>query len=154
MLQRPVESTPVASLENAQRLLVQLGSAYWEETIGAVDLAGGRFEPLCFCPGYLRGLAFAGDYAVMGLSRPRNEDKTFGGLALGEGLAARGAEARCGLHVVDLRTGETAHWVRIEGLVTELYDVVTLPGVVRPMAFGFKTDEIHRSVTVGEAGRL
>lgn len=31
---------PVASLENAQRLLVQLGSAYWEETIGAVDLAG------------------------------------------------------------------------------------------------------------------
>ncbi|VFT09947.1 Uncharacterised protein [Pseudomonas aeruginosa] len=33
---------PVASLENAQRLLVQLGSAYWEETIGAVDLAGAR----------------------------------------------------------------------------------------------------------------
>lgn len=31
---------PAASLENAQRLLVQLGSAYWEETIGAVDLAG------------------------------------------------------------------------------------------------------------------
>jgi len=69
-------------------------------------------------------------------------------------LAARGAEARCGLLVIDLRTGETAHWVRIEGPVSELYDVVTLPGVVRPMAFGFKTDEIQRSVTIGEAGTL
>src|SRR5262245_47565134 len=27
---------------------------------GKVDLATGRFEPVAFCPGYLRGLAFAG----------------------------------------------------------------------------------------------
>ncbi|MGZ2842941.1 hypothetical protein AAER21_13215, partial [Pseudomonas aeruginosa] len=40
---------PVASRENAQRLLVQLGSADWADTIGAVDLAGapprGRDRP-------------------------------------------------------------------------------------------------------------
>jgi uncharacterized protein (TIGR03032 family) len=121
---------------------------------GHVDLAAGRFDPLCFCPGYLRGLAFAGDFAVMGLSLSRQADKTFGRLALGENLASRGAEPRCGLLVVNLRSGETVHWVRIEGMVSELYDVVTLPGVVRPMAFGFKTDEIQRSVTVGEAETL
>ena len=34
----------------------------------------------------------------------------------------------------------------------ELYDVVVLPGVVRPMAFGFKTDEIQRILTMGEGG--
>jgi hypothetical protein len=36
-----------------------------------------------------------------------------------------------------------------ERTVQELYDVVTLPGVRRPMALGFKTDEIRRVVSVG-----
>jgi uncharacterized protein (TIGR03032 family) len=104
---------------------------------------------VAFAPGYLRGLTFVGDHAVMGLSRPRH-DKTFSGLPLDDALATKGAEARCGLQGVDLRTGDAVHWVRIEGLVSELYDVVALPGVVRPMALGFKTDEIVR-LTVGSA---
>lgn len=116
---------------------------------GSIDLASGAFEPLAFCPGYLRGLAFASDYAVTGLSRPRH-DRTFSGLQLDDALAAKNCEARCGLEVIDLRSGDVAHWVRIEGLVSELYDVVVLPGVVRPMALGFKTDEIERLLTVGE----
>ncbi len=115
---------------------------------GSIDPAGGNFEPLAFCPGYARGVAFAGNYAVLGLSRPRH-DKTFGGLELDEALTAKGAEARCGLHVVDLRSGDTTHWLRLEGMVSELYDVAVLPGVVRPMALGFKTDEIQRLLTMG-----
>ncbi len=120
---------------------------------GSVDPAVGRFEPLAFCPGYLRGLAFVGDHAVVGLSRPR-DDKTFGGLALEQELAKRSAEARCGLLVIDLRSGDVAHWLRVEGLVRELYDVAVLPNVARPMALGFKTDEIQRMIAVGEAGSL
>jgi hypothetical protein len=38
--------------------------------------------------------------------------------------------------------------VRLEGLVHELYDVAVLPGVVRPMALGFKTDEIQRLLSL------
>ena len=113
----------------------------------------GHSSPLTFCPGYLRGLAFAGDYAVVGLSRPRH-DKTFGGLALDDELAAPGREARCGLQVIDLRHRRRPHWLRLEGMVSELYDVVVLPGVVRPMALGFKTDEIQRLLTMGEPGSL
>jgi uncharacterized protein (TIGR03032 family) len=109
---------------------------------------------LAFCPGYLRGLAFMGDYAVVGLSGPRHDKKTFGGLALDQELDARGAEPRCGLQVVDLRSGDVVPWVRIEGMVSELYDVVVLPGAVRPMALGFKTDEIQRLLTVGAPGVL
>ncbi len=109
--------------------------------------------PLAFCPGYLRGLAFHGDWAVVGLSRPR-QDKTFSGLPLEEELARRGAEARCGLHVIDLRTGDTVHWVRLEGLVSELYDVVVLPGVTRPGLLGFKSDEIQRTIAVGAEAPL
>jgi uncharacterized protein (TIGR03032 family) len=121
--------------------------------IGSIDLKSGAFVPLAFCPGYLRGLAFAGDHAIVGLSRPRH-DKTFSGLALDAALAAKGAEARCGLHVIDLQTGDTVHWVRLEGMVSELYDVVALPGAVRPMALGFKTDEVERLLTVGPEGAL
>ena len=120
---------------------------------GRVDRTAGRFEPVAFCPGYLRGLTFAGDYAVVGLSKPRR-DNAFGGLKLDSELVARGAEARCGLHVIDLRTGDTVHWVRLEGPVTELYDVAVLPGVVRPWALGFKSDEVERLLSVGEPGEL
>jgi len=120
---------------------------------GRVNLSKGTFEPLTFCPGYLRGLAFAGDYAVVGLSRPRH-DKTFGGLALQEELEKRSAEPRCGLFVIDLRSGDVAHWLRVEGSVSELYDVAVLPGVRRPMALGFKTDEIQRIIAVGDDAPL
>jgi len=114
---------------------------------GGIDLAAGRFEPLCFCPGYLRGLAFVGDYAVMGLSKPR-ESKTFTGLTLDDALAEKKTQARCALQVVDLNSGDAVHWLRIEGVVEELYDVVTLPGVKRPMAIGFKSNEIRRMISV------
>lgn len=115
---------------------------------GYVDLSRGEFESVAFCPGYLRGLAFSGDFAIVGLSKPR-ENRTFSGLALDEQLESKQAEPRCGLFVIDLRTGDIVHWLRIEGIVTELYDVAVLPGVRRPMAVGFKTDEIRRVVRIG-----
>ncbi len=121
--------------------------------LGKIDRQTGAFEPVVFCPGYLRGLAFVGDYAVVGTSRPRH-DKTFGGLAVDEELRKRGAEARCGLLIIHLGTGTITHWVRFEGMVSELYDVVVLPGVIRPMAFGFKTDEIRRNIVPAPAGVL
>jgi uncharacterized protein (TIGR03032 family) len=120
---------------------------------GSIDPSGGAFEPLTFCPGYLRGLAFSGNHAVVGLSRPR-QDRTFSGLALDEELARRNAEARCGLLVIDLKSGDVAHWLRVEGMVRELYDVAVLPDVDRPMALGFKTAEIERTIAIGPLGVL
>jgi uncharacterized protein (TIGR03032 family) len=120
---------------------------------GTVDLAKGAFEPITFCPGYMRGLAFVGDFAIVGLSKPR-ENKAFSGLKLDDHLAERDAEAKCGLYVIDLRTGDIAHRLSIEGVVSELYDVVVLPGVSRPMALGFKTDEIRRMISVGDGQPL
>jgi len=107
-----------------------------------------QIEPVCFCPGYLRGLAFIGDFAIAGLSTLR-ETKTFLGLALEDQLKSRDAEARCGMQVIDLKTGDIVHWLRIEGIVEELYDIVTLPGVRRPMALGLKTDEIQHTLNLG-----
>ncbi|MBY8825092.1 TIGR03032 family protein [Sphingomonas colocasiae] len=61
------------------------------------------------CPGFARGLAFVGDHAVIGLSLPR-ENRTFAGLPLQDALARRRAEARCGLAIVDLATGDMVQW--------------------------------------------
>ena len=120
---------------------------------GSVDLASGVFEPLCFCPGFMRGLAFVGDYAVITLSRPRHD--RFTGLPLQDQLQTRQAEPQCGLQIVDLKTGTIAHWLRVESdLATELYDSIVLLGVRQPMAVGFKTTEIERLMLVDEMGTL
>ena len=119
--------------------LLHSGSGHF----GYIDRDKGKFEPVAFCPGYLRGLAFHGDYAIIGLSDSR-QTRTFSGLPLDENLAAADVEAHCGLQVIDLRSGDVVHRVRIEGVVSELYDVVALPDVLRPKAIGFKTDEICR----------
>jgi uncharacterized protein (TIGR03032 family) len=117
---------------------------------GFVDPAG-RFRAVALCPGYLRGLAFTGGYALAGLSLPR-ADKTFSGLRLDAALQARGGLAPvCGLVVIELASGKLVHSLYITGHVRELYDVAVLPGVVRPMAIGLKTDEIQRIVTIGDA---
>jgi uncharacterized protein (TIGR03032 family) len=112
---------------------------------GHVDLATGRFEPVCFLQGFARGVAFLGDWAVIGVSRPR-ENRTFEGLVLNERLAREGVEPACHLAVVNLTTGDIEHRLLIEGVVEELYDVAALPGVIRPMALGFKTEEIRFAV--------
>jgi len=124
--------------------LLDSGTGYF----GTVDREAGTFQPITFCPGYLRGLSFVGDYAVIGSSLQR-ENRTFSGLALDDNLRSREAEPRCGLYVIDLRSGDLVHWVRIEGVVRELYDVVVLPQTRRPMAVGFKTDEIQRMLSIG-----
>ena len=118
---------------------------------GFRDPGSGRFETVAFCPGYARGLAFLGRFALVGLSLPR-ESRTFQGLPLDGALAARGAGARCGLLVIDTLSGATVEWVRIEGVVRELFDVGVLPGVVRPALVGFRGEEINRVVSIEEAG--
>jgi hypothetical protein len=72
---------------------------------GYADIERGVFEPVAFCPGYMRGCAFCGDFAIVGLSKPRH-NKTFSGLSLDDNLRTKDAEPRCGLLVIDLRSGE------------------------------------------------
>lgn len=120
-----------------------------EGSFGYIDIATGLFTAITFCAGYARGLSFAGDYAIIGLSRPRG-NRTFSGLPLDEALKSHDAEARCGLMVVDLNTGATVDWIRIEGVVDELFDVAFLPSVRCPSAIGLKGPEISRVLSVAD----
>ena len=114
---------------------------------GHVDAVSGAFTPVAFVPGFARGLCFVGNHAVIGLSLPR-DNRTFSGLPLDAALAARDTDARCGLAVIDLASGDMVHWVRIEGVVRELFDVVALPGARYPTAIGFKGDEIKHIIAI------
>ena len=113
---------------------------------GFVDFDRGKFEPVTFCPGFIRGATMHGNFAVVGLSKPRNN--TFQGLALDDRLEKEKVGARSGLYVIDLKTGSTPHWLHTEGIVSELYDVVSLPGVQRPSMIGFQNDQIRRVISI------
>ena len=123
--------------------LLEAGSGFF----GFVDQQTGKFEKVCFCPGFLRGLTFVGDYALIGLSSIR-ENRTFSGLDLDENLKSRNVNARCGIQIVNLNTGAAEHWIRMEGMIQELYDVKILPKVRRPLLIGTRKDEINKMVSI------
>ena len=117
---------------------------------GYGDLKTSKFVPMAFCPGYLRGLAFTGNYAIVGLSKPR-DNKTFTGLPLDQKLQQKDALPRCGLMVIDLNTGDCVHSLQVTGIIEELYDVAVIPQRRCPMAIGIKSDEIRRVLRVADA---
>lgn len=110
---------------------------------GYVDLKTGKFEPIAFCPGYLRGLSFMGDFAVVGMSLSRN-NINFAGLPLDAALQKHNAQARCGIQIIDLNTGNIVNGIRLGGAVQELYDVVTLANTRNPMALNFSKSDLPR----------
>lgn len=121
--------------------LLQSGTAEF----GHIDMATGRFVPVCALPGFARGLTFVGDHAFVGLSEVRR-DGVLSGLKADARIEAAGPDAGCQIVAIDLRSGSIAHRLRITGPVRELYDVLALPGLRRPMALGFKTDEVQRLI--------
>ena len=112
-----------------------------------VDPATGTWEAVGFAPGFLRGLAFVGDYAIVGSSMPRSGD-LYSGLPLDDRLAAMGESPVLGLFIFDLRSGEIVEWLTVEGPMREIFDVITLPGIRRPMAYGVLGPELAESVWV------
>jgi uncharacterized protein (TIGR03032 family) len=110
----------------------------------------GKFTPITFCPGFVRGLAFWKNFALVGLSKLRST--SFTGLELERRLAAQNNTPQCGLVVIDLNSGNIVHWLHIGSIVEELFDVVVLPGVQQPRALGFQNDEIDRLITFPNSG--
>jgi uncharacterized protein (TIGR03032 family) len=96
-----------------------------------VDPKTGRWEAVITLPGYTRGLAFLGHYAFVGLSRIR-ETAVFGGVPIAE----RRNELKCGVVIVDLRTGQLVGAYYFVDGVEEIFDLQVLPGVHCPVLRG------------------
>jgi uncharacterized protein (TIGR03032 family) len=105
----------------------------------------GRREDVAFCPGFLRGLAFVGTYAVVTLSMPRYG--RFQGLALDDELARRQATPWCGLLVIDTRHGDVVEWVRLGDDFAELFDVAVIPMTRCAMAIAPDSSELQDAIT-------
>lgn len=111
-----------------------------------VALDTGRHTTVAELPGFTRGLAFFGPYAFVGLSKIR-ETSTFGNLP----IAAKGMDLRCGVWVVEWRTGRVAQFMQFEAGVEEIFAVEVLAGARFPEIVGFQEDTIQGAFVVPPA---
>lgn len=117
--------------------------------LGYVDFETKSFVPQVFCPGFSRGLAIFGNYAVVGLSKPRYE--RFEGLELDKNLEEKDSDAWCGVQIINLTTKSVEQWIRLDGPITELFDLTLLPNVRCPMAIGQQNTENLSMITFENA---
>lgn len=118
--------------------------------LGWINPGDKSFHAAAFFPGFLRGLAFHGHHAVTTLSKPRYE--RFEGLALDGKMREKDADAWCGIQILNLQSGDIAHWIRFDGAITELFDVCVLPGVKNPITLGPNSPEIRDFITFETGG--
>jgi uncharacterized protein (TIGR03032 family) len=81
-------------------------------------------ELICQLPAYLRGLAFHGDTAIVGLCKIR-EKKIFGGLP----IEGQGNELICGIALVNIKRGICEGIFEFTAGVEEIYDIRVLPDI-------------------------
>jgi uncharacterized protein (TIGR03032 family) len=96
-----------------------------------VDTKDGRVETVAELPGYTRGLAMTSEAAIVGLSRIR-ETSTFGGIPIAE----KRDQLKCGVGIVELRTGKLAALLEFKSGVEEVFDVQVLTRIRRPLISG------------------
>jgi uncharacterized protein (TIGR03032 family) len=94
-----------------------------------VDRRSGQVSHVADLPGVARGLALFGGYAFVGLSRAR---PTLSGVPIVE----RRDQLKCGVLVVDLRSGAHVAHLEFNSGVEEVFDVQVLPGITFPHVSG------------------
>ena len=93
-------------------------------------------------PGFLRGLGFAGPFALVGMCQIR-QSNLFGGLAVKEKFE----RLLCGVAVVDLRSGTHVATFEFTSGIHEIFEVQFLAGVARPMILPPDSADARRGIT-------
>jgi uncharacterized protein (TIGR03032 family) len=108
-----------------------------------VDRATCQRETVATLPGFSRGLAFAGPYAFIGLSKIRPTSAMDG-----VPLAEKRDQLRCGIGVIDVRSGQTIASLEFLSAVEEIFDVQLLPGIRFPEVVGFQKESLHHTFVI------
>jgi uncharacterized protein (TIGR03032 family) len=111
-----------------------------------VDPASGDRQVVATLPGFTRGLAFAGPYAFVGLSKIRPTSAMDG-----VPLAARRDELQCGVQAVDTRSGRVVGTLEFQSAVEEIFDVQLLPSLRFPEVVGFQKEDVYHTFVVPPA---
>lgn len=108
-----------------------------------VDRATGQCESITQLPGFARGLAIVGPYAFIGLSKIRVTSAMDGAP-----IAAHRNELKCGVAIVDIRSGTLVAVLEFQSAVEEIFDVQLIPGIRYPEVIGFQKDALHNTFIV------
>jgi uncharacterized protein (TIGR03032 family) len=108
-----------------------------------VDAATGQRQTVAELPGFARGLAMCGPYAFIGLSKIRATSAMDG-----VPLAQRREQLKCGIGVVDLRSGRVIAFLEFQTAVEEIFDVQLLPGLRFPEVLGFQKEAVQHTFVV------
>lgn len=111
--------------------------------LALVDRSAGTRLAVAEVPGFARGLAFAGRYAFVGLSKIRKTSAMDG-----VPLAARREELKCGVAVLDMTAGRIIALLEFQTAVEEVFDVQLLPGLRFPEVVGFQKEDVHHTFVV------
>ena len=111
------------------------------------DLASRGWQAVAELPGFARGLAFAGPYAFIGLSKIRATSAMDG-----VSLAQRRDDLKCGVAAVDLHTGQMVALLEFQTAVEEVFDVQLLPSLRFPEVLGFQKDTVQHTFIVPRDG--
>ena len=91
----------------------------------------------------IRGLAFSGSYALIGLCQAR-ETQIFGGMP----VEIAHDRLKCGLAVIDLQSGARIGLLEITSGCTELFDIRVLTGQLRPAIVHTDAPDALESISV------
>lgn len=124
--------------------------ALWVLNSGAgelwkVDPSTGRHDSVCELPGYLRGLALVGPYALVGMCQIR-EQHIFGGLP----VQRKHARLHCGVALIDTRSGRELGRLEFTSGAQELFEVAFLPRLRRPMLLNREKQATRDAFTAPE----
>lgn len=108
-----------------------------------VDPVTGRRDMVARLPGFARGLALAGQYAFIGLSKIRKTSAMDGVV-----LAEQREQLKCGVAAVDLRIGQVVALLEFQSAVEEIFDVQFLRGLRFPEIIGFQQETIQHTFVV------
>jgi uncharacterized protein (TIGR03032 family) len=108
-----------------------------------IDLADGRRQIVAELPGFARGLALAGPYAFVGLSKIRPTSAMDG-----VPLAERRDALKCGVAAVDLRSGRVIAFLEFRTAVEEIFDVQVLAGLRFPEVVGFQKEAVQHTFII------
>ncbi len=108
-----------------------------------VDPTTGVTRVAAELPGFARGLGPCGHYAFVGLSKIRPTSAMDG-----VPLARCRGELKCGVAVVDLRTGGVVATAEFHTAVEEVFDVQALTGRRFPEVLGFRKETVQHTFVV------
>lgn len=114
-----------------------------------LDPATGQRQDIAEVLGFARGLALCGPYAFIGLSKIRTTSAMDG-----VPLAERRDQLKCGVAVVDLRSGQNIGLLEFQSAVEEVFDVQILLTSRFPEVVGFQQDTVQNTFIVPSETRI